>query len=151
MELKRDMIVRGVLESVDDGLGITLSEVTFENLEARHYKCCTLFWRATMSALHEVCPIIKPPTGNSGSHHFALVFARDIHRSRLRIGLTPCTSCVNPTEGEGAAGVAARPWLRRPLCACAWVRKGRRLPPVLCGAASHAHKHQRLQLQQHTI
>lgn len=33
VELKRDMIVRGTLESVDDGMGLTLSQVAFEDLQ----------------------------------------------------------------------------------------------------------------------
>lgn len=33
MELKRDMIVRGTLESVDAGMGLTLTDVVFENVE----------------------------------------------------------------------------------------------------------------------
>lgn len=35
VELKRDMIVRGTLESVDAGMGLTLTNVVFENLEVR--------------------------------------------------------------------------------------------------------------------
>jgi small nuclear ribonucleoprotein (snRNP)-like protein len=33
VELKRDMIVRGTLESVDAGMGLTLTDVVFENVE----------------------------------------------------------------------------------------------------------------------
>lgn len=33
VELKRDMIVRGTLESVDADMGLTLTDVVFENLE----------------------------------------------------------------------------------------------------------------------
>jgi small nuclear ribonucleoprotein (snRNP)-like protein len=32
VELKRDMIVRGTLESVDAGMGLTLTDVVFENI-----------------------------------------------------------------------------------------------------------------------
>ncbi len=35
VELKRDIIVRGTLESVDAGMGLTLTGVVFENVEVR--------------------------------------------------------------------------------------------------------------------
>ena len=37
VELKRDMIVRGTLESVDAGMGLTLTDVVFENVEVGEF------------------------------------------------------------------------------------------------------------------
>lgn len=52
MELKRDMIVRGTLESVDAGMGLTLTGVIFENLEVDGTILCAPLAAARM-LLHQ--------------------------------------------------------------------------------------------------
>lgn len=55
VELKRDMIVRGTLESVDAGMGLTLTDVVFENIEVS----CGSASRIRVAAVEEVKQLLN--------------------------------------------------------------------------------------------
>mmetsp|Transcript_1306 Transcript_1306/g.3907 ORF Transcript_1306/g.3907 Transcript_1306/m.3907 type:complete len:120 (-) Transcript_1306:2335-2694(-) len=81
VELKRDVIVRGTLDSVDAGLGLTLSDVTMEYLQGHKEQMALVHLRGPSVRLVHV-PSKMEPDMVIATHRRRIAAARKLQERR---------------------------------------------------------------------